>query len=420
MDPRESQKQRIWEDFGQFLVQETQESLAAKDAVPHHGSLASSRQSSGRSRNAVLTELEDLALTLAQEQLSRSNTPAKVKQRPPPHGNRALSAKPALAYNPTTSRENDEAQREVVRLRQEQMATVRAMLDAEAHRESIDDVLRRRDIEAESTLLDSKLAATTADLRKQLDTVPHSIGQLTASVERKEAQLRQLLRASNHLSVFEGEALQCAAEYEAQMDRIMRRAATQIGAIATASASAANAAGQESQSTSGENKTVLEADSDAAYPLPNEMEELLHNFSAALAGGAAPEAVRLLEGNLQGARTPSHDNDHGDDEQVSEHKLTALAPNERASLLQRFDRMMRLFAASCAMEARKIIAEAQYETDREHEQTLGSVLRDVRREHIREIDHMRETIDRAHSMLEQMETETSQSAEHFSSKRTTE
>eukprot|EP00750_Incisomonas_marina_P021427 INCI4390.1.p1 GENE.INCI4390.1~~INCI4390.1.p1 ORF type:complete len:406 (-),score=79.24 INCI4390.1:382-1599(-) len=405
MDPRESQKQRIWEDFGQFLVQETQESLAVKNAS-YNGARFSGCQS-GRSRSAVLTELEDLALTLAQEQLSRSNTPAKQR---PTRGSRT-SAKPPLAYIPAKSPEHGEAQREVARLRQEQMETVRAMLDAEAHRESIDDVLRRRDLEEESSLLDSKLANATADLRKQLETVPQSIGEITASVERKEGQLRQLLRASNYLSVFEGEALQCAAEYEAQMDRIMRRAAAQIGSIGTTSASAATSQ-NNSNSARGKNKTV---DADTGHPLPAEMEELLRNFSAALEGGAAPHALKLLEGNLEDAREPileiGHDYDR-EDKQISEHRLTALAPTERASLLQRFDRMMRLFAASCAMEARKIIAEAQYETDREHEQTLGSVLRDVRREHIREIDHMRETIDRAHSMLEQLE---SQSGEHSSS-----
>jgi len=342
-----ARENEIWQKFGELLVQETKETFDVD--LPVTGSSDAS-------------EVEAVALALAQAEI---NSPAGIRRKTRKSGT------------------NDE----IERLRREQMATVQAMLAAEAERKHIDIAIERHNAKvASSAALDASIEQASEVLRNKLRSAPQTVREKTLEIEQKEAKLRRLLKAADHLSVFEGEAQRCAAEYEQQMDRIMRRASNSIAAVVE---SGAQPDGEEDSGGS----EFANAD-----PLPDDIENLLRNFSAALAGGDNSSLWQPSEGDEE-AVVPL-DEDIGTDGQLV--SPDSLESGQRAAVLQRFDRMMRLFATSCAMEARKIITTAQQQTDREYEQALGSVLLDVRREHLREIDQMRQTIDQAHEMLQQL------------------
>ena len=359
----------IWKEFGELLVRKARQSVRG----------AANGSSGDESR--LLNSVEETGLALASQELDAVSN---------------HKSRPDIQIQPKTQPSNKEtdAQREVERLRREQMDTVRCLLEAEANRESMIDTLRRHEAQVAAENLDGQIVDATLALRDRLETAPRDVRDITAAVERKEAQLRQILLATNQLSVFEGEARRCAAEYEEQMDRIVRRAADGVAAVAANNAlvraqraripRGTNAATQLSYIRSGDgagldpskgrdNPIEENGTSGIEDLLSLETEDRLREFADTLASDRDSEQAH---GQLQkGVASAPHgglDLQHG----------------ERASLLQRFDRMMRLFATSCAMEARKIIKESQEAKDREHQQALGAIMVDVRREHIREIDQV--------------------------------
>ena len=448
----DAQVRQVWTDFGNLLVRETRSTLLRNGG--------GGGAEGGSAPSSLVSELEAVALALAQEELSQPTRTRQLDENARAHSHGSGGREHEHQRGDFERQQQQQQQqfreageRELDRLRREQMATVRAMLDAEAQRESIDDAIRRRDAEATEAQLDRSIAQTTTSLRHQLEKAPKTLRDAAESVERKEAQLRKLLRASNHVAVLEGEAQRCAREYEEQMDRIIRRAATAVKAVADGGNRSSerrrprhnnrrrhhhhhhNSLGDASRSATVGG--VSEVDTHAVVLAPD-VEDMLRSFAATLSvhtdsndddddndnayhgeGVGRGGAQQLLVGNT-GSRFDLHDDDDsagrgnwgggggggggasGGDSGRRLATKQRLQPGERASLLRRFDRMMRLFATSCAMEARKIIAESQEQTDRVHQQTLGSVLRDVRLAHIREIGHMRATIDRAHAMLEDL------------------